>query len=209
MRKVSLAVLALVAGAAGAAADLRVPELHDVTGVAWDDVLNIRTAPTARAEIIGGLAPDATGIEVTALDADGRWGRINTREGTEATGWVFMRYMEPRGVHIDNYNMPVGLRCYGAEPFWNLRYADGALRFASMGSDPSMHRIDIAQDASGRSDLRRMIRAEGGLTAFIHQQECSDSMSDFLFGLSVGVMPGADAPLLTGCCSLEAPPRGD
>ncbi|MEO1155590.1 MAG: SH3 domain-containing protein, partial [Pseudomonadota bacterium] len=40
------------------------PALFDVTGVASDDVLNIRSAPSATAEIIGTLAHNETGVEV-------------------------------------------------------------------------------------------------------------------------------------------------
>ena len=178
------------------------PQLHDVTGVAFDDVLNVRTEPTASAPAIGGLAPDARGVEVTALDARGTWGRINWAEGT---GWVFMRYMAARGVHIDNYNLPVGLRCFGTEPFWSLRHEDGLMVSESMGEDPERFTLEIAQDAMGRNDLRRMIRAEGGAAAYVYQQECSDGMSDRLYGLAVGWMPGPEAPLMTGCCALAGP----
>lgn len=193
--------IALALLAAPAAAD-PLPQLFDVTGVAADDVLNVRTEPTASAPAIGGLVPDARGVEVTALDARGTWGRINWAEGT---GWVFMRYMAPRGVHIDNYNLPVGLRCFGTEPFWSLHHEDGVMVHESMGEDPERFALEIAQDAMGRDDLRRMIRAEDGAVAYVSPQECSDGMSDRLYGLAVGWMPGPDAPLLTGCCALAGP----
>ncbi len=206
MRLFVLAGLAFAAAHASAPATADdLPQLFDVTGVASDDVLNIRTGPTAQAPAIGGLAPDARGIEVTARDSRGTWGRINTGEGT---GWVFLRYMAARGVHIDNYNLPVGLRCFGTEPFWNLTHADGVLRYEAMGEEPVQFAVDIAQDAMLRDDLRRMIRAEGGAVAYVHPAtDCSDGMSDMLFGLAVAFMPGPDARLLTGCCSL-APADG-
>ena len=176
------------------------PQLFDVTGVAADDMLNIRAAPTAQAEVIGTLAPDARGIEVTARDSRGTWGRVNAGEGT---GWVFLRYMAARGVNIDNYNLPVGLRCFGTEPFWSLHHDDGDLVYEAMGEEPERFALDIAQDAMLRDDLRRMIRAEGGVVAYVHSApDCSDGMSDRLFALGVGLMPGPDAALLTGCCSL-------
>ena len=41
--------------------------MFDVTGVAANDVLNIRAAPDASAEIIGTLSPNARDIEVVLL----------------------------------------------------------------------------------------------------------------------------------------------
>lgn len=52
--------------------------LHDVTGVAANDVLNIRENPDAASPVIGTLAPDATGVEVILVD-DG-WALVNAGE---------------------------------------------------------------------------------------------------------------------------------
>lgn len=198
-------IAALAFGAAPALAE-PLPHLFDVTGVAAGDVLHIRSAPSARAGIIGALAPDARGIEVTATNRHGTWGRINVSEGI---GWVFLRDMTARGVHIDNFNLPVGLTCFGTEPFWHLTHADGVLTFEAMGEAPETFAVEIAQDPRVPRDLRRMIRAEHGAVAYVHPTPaCSDMMSDRLFGLSVALMPGADADLLTGCCTL-VPLGGD
>lgn len=175
-----------------------VPQLHDVVDVAPDDVLNIRAAPTARAEIIGGLAPDATGVEVVALNDDASWGRVNH---AEASGWVYLRYMRPRGVHIDNFNMPTGLRCFGTEPFWDLTHEAGQLDYRSLGGEKQSFAIDIAQDTGITDDFTRMIRA-GDLTAYIHPASCNDGMSNRAYGLAIGLMTGPRASLLTGCCTL-------
>ena len=56
------------------------PALHDVTGVASDDVLNIRESPDAGSAIVGSLAPDATGVEVVAVT--GGWAVVNTSEAS-------------------------------------------------------------------------------------------------------------------------------
>lgn len=53
------------------------PALHDVTGVAADDVLNIRSEPSASSPIIGTFSPFETDVEVVALSPDGGWGRVN------------------------------------------------------------------------------------------------------------------------------------
>ena len=207
MRVFLSAALAFVVAGAAALAD-PVPQLHDVTGVASNDVLNIRAEPTARAPIIGALAPNARGIEVTALNANRTWGRINTGEGS---GWVSMRYMAARGVHIDNYNLPVGMRCFGTEPYWSLRHENGTIIYAPFDSPDTpaqQWELVIAQDTGIADDFRRMIRAQGSagmLTAFVYPGQCSDGMSDRLYGLSLALMPGNSAPLLSGCCSLAPP----
>lgn len=178
------------------------PQLHDVTGVAADDVLNIRAEPSGSAPIIGALAPDLRGVEVVALNPAGTWGQVNM---PESSGWVFMRYMAPRGVHIDHFNLPVGMRCFGTEPFWIMRHDRGRLRIDAPDTGPQVFEIDIAQD-SGTGELRRMIRAHGSagpLTAYIHPAACNDGMSDRAYGLAIGMMTGESGPLLTGCCSLE------
>jgi uncharacterized protein YgiM (DUF1202 family) len=58
------------------------PALHDVSGVAADDVLNIREAPDASAAIIGKLKPDAENVEVIRPDDHHSWGLVNTGEGS-------------------------------------------------------------------------------------------------------------------------------
>ncbi|MGR3466510.1 MAG: SH3 domain-containing protein, partial [Shimia sp.] len=71
----------------------QLPALFDVTGVRADDVLNIRTEPTARAPIIGSFAPDETAIEVLERSPSGTWGRV--RYG-EQMGWSSLRFLERR-----------------------------------------------------------------------------------------------------------------
>ena len=61
----ALALLLALALPSGAAAK-GLPALHDVTGVAADDVLNVRARPDASAPVLGALTPDATGVEVVA-----------------------------------------------------------------------------------------------------------------------------------------------
>lgn len=180
------------------------PQLYDVSGVAAGDVLNIRAAPSADAVIVGALAPDARGIEVVAQDPAGRWGQVNSGDGA---GWVALRFMAARGVVIDADNLPVGLRCFGTEPFWSPDNIGGALRF----SGPDMARelpLWIAQDGGPAGDLRRMIRfagLNGPGVAFLYPAACSDGMSDRAYGLAISAMMGQDSPLFSGCCSLTRP----
>ena len=88
----ALLLLFLLAGPAAATQD-QWPALFDVSGVAPDDVLNIRAAPSASAEIIGTLAPDAAGVEVVRPDSRHGWGLVNTGEGS---GWASLAFLVRR-----------------------------------------------------------------------------------------------------------------
>ena len=98
------------AGPVAATQEYILPTLFDVTDVADDDVLNIRTRPSAGAEILGSLAPDARGVEVVAHDASGRWAQINTGEHS---GWVALRYLAYRTDVWEPGALPEALRCIG------------------------------------------------------------------------------------------------
>src|SRR5690606_22565898 len=93
----------------------------DVTGVAADDVLNIRERPSASAPIIGRLAPTATNVEVVT-ERNG-WMQVNTRE---RSGWVNGRYLMYRTDVWEEGRLPRTLSCLGTEPFWALTLGRGA-----------------------------------------------------------------------------------
>ncbi len=114
-------VLALLSGSAAAQ---EMPSLHDVTGVAADDVLNVRSGPDAGSARIGALAPGATGVEVIELSGTG-WGRVNVDEGS---GWVSLRYLARQP---DQPPVPDRLTCFGTEPFWSLARDGDAARYVT------------------------------------------------------------------------------
>lgn len=181
------------------------PQLHEVVNVSEGDVLNIRSAPSPSAAIIGTLAPDARGVEVVAANQAGTWGEVNHGEGS---GWVNLGFLSAVGVHIDNYNLPVGLACYGTEPFWSLSNTNGALRFETPDAPERDMEIWIAQDSGIEGDFRRMIQMAGiggPAVGFLYPASCTDGMSDRVFGLAISLMTAPDAALLSGCCSLAPP----
>lgn len=178
------------------------PALFRVQGVAAGDVLNIRAEPSVRAAILGGLAPDATGVEVTALSEDGRWGRVNSGEGS---GWAAMRYLQALpGPGWQSGE--VGLRCLGTEPFWNL---DIFL---------PTHHAEFFEPGSGGfelvTDTGRLPRTAfpqtlavpfGGMRegmAVLRRAECSDGMSDRSFGIEAQIYWRGQTEGLSGCCTL-------
>lgn len=202
MLRLALALcLALAPGLAGAQ---NLPALHDVTGVAADDVLNIRAEPRAGSAIIGTLAPFAEGIEVVAANEAGTWGRVNQGE---TSGWVNLRYLQARPVALSQAGLPLGLSCFGTEPFWSLSHDGQSLIHQRMGGGPLEFEVFEALATGAPGDLRRAILARAGpvsASAFIHPALCSDGMSDRVFGLAIGlVLDGpAGAELQTGCCTL-------
>ena len=206
------ALLALCMGAlpAGATQD-QWPALHDVTGVAADDVLNIRAAPDAGAEIVGTLEPDARDVEVIAPDPRHGWGQVTTAEGT---GWVALPFLSRQpGQYVGAFLKP--RRCFGTEPFWSLDLDEGtgAVFRGGPESETAAEGVVSGRFASlGRRDvqaLRLTWRDGGDATAMLHITACSDGMSDRSYGIRIDLLrPGSgEAALLSGCCALSPAPQ--
>ena len=182
------------------------PALYDVTGVAPDDVLNVRAAPRASAEIVGALPADGTAIEVIEITRNETWGLVNAGE---VSGWASMAFLARRPGQWAGA-APELAHCVGTEPFWSLSI-DGEqatfetpdalpLRFLRSSKLRSRNRID-RHAAVYENDL-------GGLVATLRNTSCNDGMSDRAFGWEVDlllVVAGEDnAQLFSGCCSLRS-----
>ncbi|KGM49834.1 SH3 domain-containing protein [Pseudooceanicola atlanticus] len=187
------------------------PALHDVTGVAGDDVLNIREAPDAGSPIIGTLAPDAKGIEVIATNDTETWGLINTEE---RAGWVSLAYLTVQPGQ-DFGDFPAVSTCFGTEPFWFAKREanDGDPYWVYESPDgPGMSLSEDWRDnAGGRPDRFGLILGEGETSghAVIARASCNDGMSDREYGLTIDLIlqgEGGDQDgsprLLSGCCRL-------
>lgn len=175
------------------------PELHDVTGVASDDVLNVRAAANASSDKISELAHDAINVEVVDRSHDGKWGLVNTGE---ISGWVFMRFLAP---HAENPNFPVGraLSCSGTEPFWSLEIEQGnQAKFDGLGLQAVNMTADVMQQSRGRIDRFSLSLGLSGV-AMIRAQQCSDGMSDRAYGLDIDYLH-QNGVLYSGCCSVAA-----
>ncbi len=203
MRRIFFALIAVfLAGPALATQDAW-PALFDVRGVAADDVLNIRAEPSASAPIIGSLAHDARGVEVIAPNDRETWGRVNTMEGT---GWVSLSFLERLPGQWDGA-FPEIAACFGTEPFWSVSRQFGEISLSRLDA-PELRMEERWHTGSvGRRD-RFALRAESGgilMTALIQKVECSDGMSERLYGLEIdAIFDGNDDPmLLSGCCSLS------
>ncbi len=186
---------------AARAADGPLPDLFDVTGVAADDALNVRSEPGARAGIVGTLEPDARGVEITATE-DG-WGRVNKGEGS---GWVAMRFLARQDGTWRAGEVPPTLSCFGTEPFWTLGMEDGGMSWSTPDGAWALGEATVL-GGEIPGDIRRGLKAAGdgvAVHAFMAPGACSDGMSDRAFGLNAAVIldDGAGPRLLHGCCSI-------
>lgn len=180
------------------------PGLSDVTGVAADDVLNIRNSPGADREIIGAFHPGDRGIEVLWPDESGVWGQVNSGE---RTGWVSLRFLTRQSGVADRTVPPI-TRCFGTEPFWSLVVNGDTLVKTGPQRAPTFYSISEGINAVGRPD-RFALHAEGKKGAVflrLGKAECSDGMSDRLYAIDADAMfyaPGAFS-MHSGCCTIAA-----
>jgi len=201
MRTVALSLLLAIAQPL-AAQDF--PSIFNVVDVAADDVLNIRAAPDAGAEIIGSLGPNETGVEVVSTGADGGWGQVSAGE---RAGWVSMRYLERVGPEMGfQRSLPRPMRCYGTEPFWSMTLADGgdAYETPEAGSEPLGLRAEERFGLDGFASYSRPYEGSR-LTLLVDPQVCSDGMSDRVFGLRARLVltDPEGAEVRRGCCTMD------
>lgn len=194
--KAAILLLALSLGTPLRAQEL--PALYAVSGVASDDVLNLREGPDAGSQIIGHLAPDATGVEVVAFEGD--WAVINS-EGL--AGYAARRFLTAEeGPAWSALERPI--LCAGTEPFWSLTL-DPAARSAGFSTPdaPEARQLGIEDLWPAQPWARSAaISLPVGL-AVLRGEECSDGMSDQRFGIAVDLfLRDAGGLRLVGCCSL-------
>ena len=204
---VMLFALALGAGAALAQdppPEPLLPALYDVTGVADDDVLNLRAGPDSSTPVVGALPPDARGVEVLSLSGNGRWGLVATAEGAS---WASMHYLA-RQPGQPGDRLPRPLLCSGTEPFWSLELQPREAVFERMDGAPVRLRPVWEGPPEGRRPFALGLRLEGagaGLQAVVTRELCFDGMSERAYGLSIFAIlsGGLGEGMLSGCCSLN------
>lgn len=195
----SAGLFLMLAGSALMAEEL--PAQFFVSGVAADDVLNIRQAPGAHSAKIGELGPYTTNVEVLGLSDNGRWGRIGMAEGN---GWVAMRYLSRQEVP-EGQVIPRPLSCLGTEPFWRIGLLQRGDEYDRMGEDRVA--LDLVEERRGEDGVQADLRARDG-TAYsliVTRGLCGDGMSDREYGWSGTLFIDRDdgAETLRGCCTLD------
>ena len=206
IKRFVLVLLLVAASPASATQEYILPTLFDVTGVAADDVLNIRSAPDASSAIIGTLSSNARDIEVVGLDKTGRWAQVNTQE---RSGWAALRFLAYQVDVWPHMDLPESLQCFGTEPFWSFRPAEDNIEFSTPEARESSLRIEHVLSTGVFRDPRRSFSAKienRSLTAVIVPIACSDGMSDRAYGLDVTVIlqENGEPRMLTGCCSIAS-----
>lgn len=182
------------------------PTLTDVSGVASNDVLNIRLGQHHTTDIVGTLAHDATGVEVVSLSEDARWALVNS---AESSGWVRTKFLTEATL-ADWHDFDAALSCVGTEPFWSF----GLNRGATVASFESIDLPAIGYDVDWTSGLiARPVQEIGlgggtssdGFSALIEQGLCSDGMSDRAFGLTIRLFihTAGGTSGYGGCCSIQ------
>ncbi len=201
--KSALIALTLVLSGMGAHAQrLILPDVFTVTGIAADDTLNVRQAPSSSSTDIGDLALYEL-IEVIALSDDGKWGQIIWQEGN---GWIAMRFLTPSPLpHMHDSPMPLRLSCGGTEPFWTAFIGpDQTFEFINRG-EPSQgaqsRPITQSTKAIGIQPYSFAFTA-GEFTGLLDRAECSDGMSDRTYGWQLRLInPSPNGlQLWSGCC---------
>lgn len=182
------------------------PALYDVSDVSADDVLNVRQTPSVDSEVIGTLQPDATSIEVVAFDENQNWARLNLGE---VSGWASLSFLKRQPYQLGG-RPPETATCFGTEPFWSLSIAPDSATFSS--PDALDLTFSKTQSLRSRNRLDRHMAVYendlGGLVSTLKATQCSDGMSDRVFGWELDLMlfvAGNDnAQMFSGCCSISA-----
>ena len=175
------------------------PALYDVKGVADDDVLNVRSAPSADGELVGTLEPDRKDVEVVAINAAQTWAQVNI---AERAGWASLTYLD-RQPGQSSDTMPDLVACYGTEPFWSMDFKTENLLLSVMGESEVVLTPIATYRSANRTDRYSFIAPE--VTAVVARQRCNDGMSEREFGLAIDVLftRSDDVAHLSGCCTLQ------
>ncbi len=182
------------------------PTYHRVIGVAANDVLNVRSEPSAGSADIGDLAHDAQRVEVFTFDPTGNWARIALNE---RDGWVSTRFLTRDEVPtLGETTLPQGLICGGTEPFWALGLYGTDARYSHPVDSDTDFAFDSIVTAEGRlgSPALVTLATEDSrvIEATISGGTCFDGMSDRSYGWTITmqlIAPG-QRRFLSGCCHL-------
>lgn len=205
MRKYFALIAMIVFSATSALAELELfPARYDVTGVASDDVLNVRSGTGASHPIIETLAYNDRHIEIVQISDDGKWGAIGYAGGN---GWASMRYLV-RQSGQSGPNLPRPITCGGNEPFWTIQFSHGGNQFTEPGQMPHVLQTVWEGIPDGMPPVAFGLKLAGGgdeIDAVITRSQCFDGMSEKSYGFEINaLLSGALGDrMLSGCCALQ------
>jgi len=177
---------------------------YRVAGIESDDHLNVRAEPSAAAEDIGDLAADSTPYEILEIDSTGTWGRILWLEGD---GWVSLKYMQPIQIPLlADTQIPIGLTCVGAKPFWTLEFKSQQVGVIS--TQEEVKPMTVVNTTKSRNGKQFPIAVElqtnsNTATTTLRRAQCSDGMGGLRYEWAADVVINPQFTLLSGCCSLR------
>lgn len=207
MRKFFTLIAMVIFSATSARAEFELfPALYDVTNVASDDVLNVRSGTGASHPIVNALAHDDHDIEIVKLNVNGKWGLIGYPDGD---GWVSMRYLM-RQAGQSGTDLPRLMNCGGNEPFWSLQFSDAGNEFSEPGQVPHVLPTVWQGIPDGMQPVAYGVKMASGsdeIDAVITRKQCSDGMSDTTYGFEINALFSGvfGNRMLTGCCKLRRP----
>ena len=183
------------------------PQYFEVSGIADDDVLNVRSGPSTEHRVVGNLKIGSGTIEVLEFSEDNIWGRILW---AESNGWVhkdYLRAVSP--TNLKNTMVPVGLRCSGTEPYWDFSIeSQGDVTFKELFTDSIENSvIEHVAESDNKANFPTALLAASDkvkLTAVLHTRQCNDGMTERAYGWEIDLLvsDNAEQRLLSGCCSM-------
>lgn len=177
---------------------------YRVAELANGDHLNVRAEPVASSKDIGDIESSAKPWEILEIDPTGQWGRIIWLEGN---GWVSLRYMEPVQVEqLGNTQIPIGLTCVGAEPFWTMEFKSQEVGVIS--TPESVKPMSVVGTTTSRNSKNFPVAVElktesYTATATLRRNQCSDGMGDLRYEWAADIVINPQFTLLSGCCELR------
>ena len=175
------------------------PKRYSVTGVADDDILNIRSWPAASFDKIGEFGPYTLTVEVLRVE-DG-WGMV---PAGERNGWVSMQFLEP--YPIPAFEVPRPLVCSGTEPFWTFALYPRGSEYDSTGT--GLRDLEILRELAAENGF--LVQAREGptleRTIVVNALPCNDGMSDRDFGMTATLFNETPegSYVETGCCTFQS-----
>ena len=171
-------------------------QVHDVKGVEWGDVLNIRASASASAPIVGAIPYNGRGVDVVGTAAGG-WVKVNYRT---VSGYVSAKFLTP--ARDDNAPLPGTLVCNGTEPFWTISISPKGTTYQFQDEAKEPMALGAFTQASNRNDGWMAVGGspKAPTAAVLSRSEaCSNGMSDELFPYSITAkIPNGG--VVSGCC---------